>query len=175
VSTALTYNQAMYDLEKKIGKRRADGARKLQKLKPGHLKMIELHLRGYTIVDIAAELDKPYVTVQRVLTDPLAKRFINQFHDMSKQEFSALRHRANAALRKGLDESQPISTRLRAAEMVYKGEGDFDGEKDNGGTTAEDICAAILAKVDIHNEVHIHKESHPQTSNIITPKVTQDS
>jgi len=53
----------------------------LKQLRPIHLHVIALHLRGVTNVEIAAQLDYTHIRVSQILNDPLALEVIEQMRE----------------------------------------------------------------------------------------------
>ena len=142
--TPTGYSPVLYNIQKDIGIRRENGAAKLQKLKPIHKQIIAMHLSGIPATEISAVLNLKYGNVHRVLNDPLAKAFITDFDDMTRKEFDALRFKANAAIRAGLD-GNDIHTRLRSADLFSKRAGDYHPKLVESQETAEDVIKRILA------------------------------
>ncbi len=152
------YSPVLYNIQKDLGVRKKTGELKLKRLKPLHREMIAMHLSGMPSTEIAAGLDVAYVTVCRILNDPLAVELINGFSEMSKKEFDALRFKANAALRDGLDHTS-IQTRLRAADLFSKRAGDYHPREVDDGDTAEDVIQRLLnLNLQVNVEVNTEKQ-----------------
>jgi hypothetical protein len=145
VPAAQQGGDSKYELEKVLGTRRASGTLNLKRLKPKHLRIIELHCMGHRNKDIAAELGMSQTYVSIVLTDPLVVQEIQMRSTEARHEFDALRFAANDVVRDALEEHRPMGQRLRAADMFYKAQGDYQPVRDGAGVeTAEDVIQRML-------------------------------
>ena len=85
---------------------------KLKRLTHRHLSIIGMHLEGHSLEVIASNMNCTLNTVSRVLNDPLAQGILKRVYEDRKGEVHALGGKAIAAVREGLDDRQPIGTRL---------------------------------------------------------------
>ena len=139
-----------YHYEKMMGKRRNDGALKLNELKPEHKQYISCYINGMKGVEIAAQFNVAAITVYRVLADPLATSYIAEFDEQFKNEFRAMFPLVADAVRSGL-ENGGVKTRLQAVDRWAKVcrflDGDAD-EKDQGEKSTA-IVAARMRFIDL--------------------------
>lgn len=135
------YSHDQYLAEIESGDRRENGARKLNELKPIHLDMIEMHLRGYKNKDIADAFSVTDSTISLLLSDPLAEQIIKEARKESDMRMSALYSKAVDVLDDAMDGTNGISDRLKGASTYFN-------EANKKGTdqaeTAEDIVAKIM-------------------------------
>lgn len=108
-----------YFYEKFLGKRKSDGAKKLNELKPEHKQYVACAINGMKGVEIAEQFNVAAITVYRVLADPLAQALIGEFDDGFKAEFKAMFPLVSDAVRTGL-ESANAGTRLKAVDRWAK-------------------------------------------------------
>lgn len=106
--------------------------------------VVMLHLEGLAAKDIALELSCSTPYVYSTLKSPHARALIDDYFKHTDQEFKALRPLAIMALRDALKPGQDIETRLRAADKVFKAQGDYDGRNALSGESAEDIVKRVL-------------------------------
>ncbi len=139
--------QDKYHYEKFIGKRRNDGADKLQELKPEHKQYVSCFINGMKGVDIAEQFDVAAITVYRVLSDPLARSLIAEFDERFQEEFRAMFPMVSNAVREGLAHPS-AEIKLKAVDRWAKVgrflEGmDSDSERDNKKKTQTVVAARI--------------------------------
>lgn len=136
-----------YDMEKKLGVRRANGASKLKDLKPIHKQIIAMHLHGYSVIDIAGEVGQSENNIYHVLSDPLARALIETFSKRMDVELAAMEPLTIAAMRDALETSD-IKDRLKAVDIFNKMTGRYvkeDGPSGGfGGHTAESLVSEAL-------------------------------
>lgn len=130
-----------YQYEKFIGKRGHDGMRKLSVLKPAHKQYITAFLNGMKIVEIANYFNVCFLTVYRVLKDPLARALIEEFDEGFKEEFRRLFPLVTDSIRDGLNDEN-IGLRLKAADRFVKLSRLVDGEVEAG---TDDKVKAVFA------------------------------
>lgn len=138
----IPYKDTNYEREKRQGIRRANGARKLKKLSNRHLQIITKHLEGKSGEEISAEMHVTFITVSRVLNDPLAKDLISTVYRDRQGEIDALAGKAIDAVRTGLDSPSP-RVKLTAVGSFAKLK-ETIGKEESTAKTAEDIVAAIF-------------------------------
>lgn len=132
-----------YELEKQNGKRAPSGALRLQRLKPKHHRVIELHLRGASGAEVASATGMTQATISRILADPLAQEILSAASAARDREFEALYGMHLEALRDGFT-SGDVRDKLRAAS-VYGRERIERAKSDAGASeSAEDVIARIL-------------------------------
>jgi len=134
-----------YEHEKLIGSRRTNGSLNLKRLKAKHLRVIDLHCLGWRNGQIADELNMSQTYVSILLTDPLIIEQIQLRITENVAEFSALRGQAVEAVRHSLHKDRTPATRLKAADMFFKVEGDYARASENAAQeTAEDVIQRML-------------------------------
>ena len=139
-----------YHYDKMLGKRRKDGALKLQELKPEHKQYVSCFIHGMKGVEIAEQFNVAAITVYRVLADPLATSLIGEFDESFKKEFKSMFPLVADAVRSGLG-SGSEKTRLQAVDRWTKVCRFIDGdpeEKDQEEKTVA-VRAARLRFVDL--------------------------
>ncbi len=139
-----------YHYQKFMGKRRDDGALKLDSLKPEHKQYIACHINGMKGVEIAEQFNVSAITVYRVLADPLATSLIGEFDESFKKDFKALFPLVAAAVRTGL-ESGGTRERLQAVDRWTKVCRFLDGDDVERGQEEKtaSVVAARLRFVDL--------------------------
>ena len=145
------YKSPTYELEKRQGLRRANGAKKLKKLSNRHLEIISRHLQGESGETIAICMGCTIVTVSRVLNDPLSQDLVSVIYRDRQGEIDALAGRAIAAVRDGLDEKRDMRIRLGAVDKFTKLK-DSIGKEDDSAKTAEDVVQEIFAGLKIEGK-----------------------
>lgn len=145
----MAYIAEQYQLEKATGLRRPSGQLKLSKLRAKHFCVIDLHMLGRSGREIAAELGYSEAWVSNVLTDPLSVAEIQRRVDEARATLNPIYTKAIRRVDEGLDatykdgETPNHTTRLRAADMVFKVKGEYDKAGDSE-KTAEDVVAQII-------------------------------
>lgn len=119
-----------YRYEKFMGKRKANGALKLNSLRPEHKQYITAYIQGKKGVEIAEDFNVAAITVYRVLADPLARSMISEFDLAFQDEFKRMFPLVADAVRKGLD-SGSETTRLKAVDRWAKIVRQIDGEPED--------------------------------------------
>lgn len=137
------YTHFEYEREKRQGLRRTNGARKLKRLSSRHLDIISKHLAGWSGEQIASSLNCTFVTVSRVLNDPLAKEYLSSVYETRRKEIDALAGDAIDAVRLGL-QSESNRERLAAVDKFTKLK-DSIGTDEDDNLTAEDVIQRIFA------------------------------
>lgn len=141
--------RSRYAYEKIIGKRRPNGMPNLKKLTPAHKQMISCFVMGMSVNEIAEQFDVAAITVSRVVSDPLAQEYIEEFDDQHKAEFNAMLPLVNEAVRDAL-RSPGITNRLKGVDRWAKihrvMNGDDAGE--SGKNKAQEIHAARFRFLD---------------------------
>lgn len=136
------YTPEQYQYEKIIGKRKADGAMKLKRLKAIHRVMIAHHLRGMSNRDIAFVTGFDEFAIGRVLRDPLSQAYIQEHLSGTEMELAALQPMAVDAVRRGLN-SDDDRTALNAADKFFKATGQY-AKGETSKDTAEDVIVRAL-------------------------------
>lgn len=108
-----------YLTEKIIGTRMPNGMKKLQKLNNKHKLIIAMHLEGVPLGEVAQKLDVHYMTVWRVVNDPLAREIIDNFRRGYEEDLKALFPKAIAVVKNGL-ESSDLKIALGAVDRFGK-------------------------------------------------------
>jgi hypothetical protein len=133
-----------YEREKMLGKRKANGALKLKRLSPKHLKMIELHLAGWSGGAISSHFGCTRAYTSLVLNDPLAQDIISTSTEDVKKEIAALVGVAVHQVRTVMlgDSSQGAKFQaIDRLEKLHKMTDSKGAEK-----TAEDLVQELLAR-----------------------------
>jgi len=142
-ATVLPYNNTKYESEKRQGLRKANGARKLKKLSNRHLRIISMHLEGKSGETIALAMGCTFITVSRILNDPLAIDLLAVIYKDRQGEIDALAGKAINAVRDGLEPHLDMRTRLGAVDKFTKLK-DSIGKEVTTAKSAEDIVAEIF-------------------------------
>ena len=137
------YSTEQYEIEKASGERNNQGTKRLKKLSQRHIEIIDLHTRGYKMVDIAKTVGVTRFNVSNVLNDPLAQDVIKKAHQQVENEFDALYGRVVDTIRDGLEKEIGLDTRLRAVDRYAKMK-QVNGDQGKGPETAEDVVDRIL-------------------------------
>ena len=132
-----------YHAEKANGIRRETGVLKLKRLTKRHLRIITMHLEGWSGKAIAVQMNCSQLTVSKVLNDPMAKEIIQQSLEDSKGEIAALIPKAVNAVREGLGEEMSLTTKFKAIDKLEKMK-IITGSEDKT-RTAEDLVQELLA------------------------------
>lgn len=119
-----------YKTEKILGIRMPNGMQKLKKLNNKHKLMIAMHLEGIALGQVAQDLGVHYMTVWRVINDPLAREIIDNFRRGYEEDLKALFPLAIEVIRKGLKATDP-KIALGAVDRYGKlsGVGESDGSQ----------------------------------------------
>lgn len=145
----MAYIAEQYQLEKATGVRRPSGQLKLSKLRAKHYCVIDLHMLGRANREIAQELGYSEAWVSNVLTDPLSVGEIQRRVDEARSQLNPIYTKAIRRVDEGLDatykdgETANHTTRLRAADMVFKVKGEY-GKAGSDEKTAEDVVSQII-------------------------------
>lgn len=141
--------QALYSVEKILGKRRRDGSPNLKKLKPRHLRMIAYFVEGVPSTEIAQILDVSHNCVLRVLKDPLAAKYIEDFADGHKADFNAMFPLVNEAISDALT-GPGLDTRLKGVDRWHKLHKTINGDDSGESASAKtkEISAARFRFID---------------------------
>ena len=147
------YNNTRYEAEKRQGLRKKNGARKLKKLTNRHLRIISMHLEGKSGEEISTVMGCTFITVSRVLNDPLATDLLSTIYRDRQGEIDALAGRAIDAVRQGLI-SGDTKTRLTAVDKFAKLK-DTIGKEETSAKTAEDVVQEIFAGLKIDGATNV--------------------
>lgn len=122
--------RARYKTEKILGARMPNGMMKLKKLNNIHKLMIAMHLDGLALGDVAQKLEVHYMTVWRVINDPLAREIIDNFRRGYEEDLKALFPKAIKVVKEAL-ESSDLKIALGGVDRYGKlaGIGDNEGSK----------------------------------------------
>ena len=137
-----------YHFEKWIGKRREEGHKNVNDLRPVHKRIISAHINGMKGVEIAEQFGLSAVTVYRILGDPLSRSLVDEFTENFKSEFKAMFPLVSNAIRDGLDEDKSFGTRMKAVDRFIKVHKMIDGVEDNGSTEGK-VAEVSSARVRI--------------------------
>lgn len=140
-----------YLVEKRIGLRRENGAMKLKKLTARHLRIIGMHLEGFSVEQIAVSMPCSIPTVSRIVNDPLSQVILKRVYEDRQGELQSLGGVAIQAVREGLGPEQPIGVRLRAVDRYAKVR-ETMLSKDKIDESAEDVIARMLSRMNITAE-----------------------
>ena len=134
--------KSRYHYEKWIGKRKKNGALKLNSLSPLHKQIVSAFINGMKGVEIAEQFDIAAITVYRILGDPLVQPLIDEFDNGFKAEFKAMFPLVADAVRDGLEDPAQ-TTRLKAVDRFVKICRLIDGDEPGGD--AENRTVAVTA------------------------------
>jgi len=137
------YSPEQYQREKRDGTRLPSGAMRIKRLKGRHLRIITLHMSGKSNKDIALELHCSETWVAVILSHPLSLEYKKRLLTRQENEFDALFGKSVGVLRESLDNNDP-ALRLRAVDLIFRGQGRFKGNEDKSKLTAEDIVGKML-------------------------------
>lgn len=144
------YHTARYEKEKLAGIRRPSGAKKLERITPLHRTVIALHLKGLSNNDIAARIKRTPAWVSTILNDPLVIEELEKLYEEQDGRLRMLMKDAVDTVREGM-KAPKTQDRLRAADMVFKTQGKYQGDQGGPGKdSAENIISAILNRTEIH-------------------------
>jgi len=143
-----------YHMDKVLGKRRKNGMTNLKSLKPKHLQMISCYVSGMSINDIAEQFDVSQVSVQQVITDPLATQYIDDFAERHKNEFNSMFPLVNNTIRGAL-ESDLLTNQLRGVDRWGKIHKIVNGNDagESAATKTQEIHAARFRFIDKVREI----------------------
>jgi len=133
-----------YLREKALGLRRPNGAALLKKLTVRHLQMINMHIAGMSMEQIAVQMRVSLSTVWKVITDPLSKTYFKNVYQARQQELDALLGQSTEAIRSTLlggttkEKLQAVSVYTKLKQTV--------APETNPAETAEDVASAIVAQ-----------------------------
>lgn len=135
--------QALYSADKVLGKRRRDGSHNLKKLKPRHLRMIAYFVEGMPSPEIARILDVSHNCVLRVLKDPLAAKYIEDFAEGHKNDFNAMFPLVNDAIHEALMHPT-VGTKLKGVDRWNRLHKTINGEETDstGSVKTKEITAS---------------------------------
>lgn len=157
----MPYSPAKYQAEKALGTRASSGASHLKQLSPIHYTIIAFHLEGKSNNAIALLVKKSYITITKVLNDPLAMDIIEQAYQGNDKRFRALYGKAVDTIDESMEKSQPMNIRLRGADTYLKAHGKFDKDDGTAGESAEDVIARILQmNIQVNVNTKDNEESH---------------
>ena len=132
-----------YQRQKALGERRANGALNLKSLNTKHLKIIQMHLAGWSGGAIAHQMGTTQSRVSLVLTDPLAKAIISQAHEDVKGEIRALTRKGVSVVRDVmLSDQSTVAAKFKAIDKL-KTLHDMTGSEERPAT-AEDLVQNLL-------------------------------
>lgn len=157
----MSYEPALYEAEKRSGRRRRNGALNLTKLTGKHLRVIALHCAGLKAYQIAEEMHVTAPWVSTILNDPLAQAEIHQqFVELDNELFA----KATNVVSEKLTAEDPAIA-LRAADMVWRARGRYE-KKDEGRVGAEELVQMLLARATDHGKAEISVTVGPQRPTI---------
>lgn len=133
-----------YRREKLDGTRRTNGAMKLKKLTARHIIMVNMHLAGMSMEEIATQMRCTLSTVWRVVTDPLAKEIIRNVYETRQMEVDSLLGEMTGVIRETA-RTGTTKEKLQAVSVYAKLKQTVAGET-NPAKTAEDVASAIVAQ-----------------------------
>jgi hypothetical protein len=148
------HDVAVYAKEKRIGVRRANGARKLKKLSSRHMKIISLHLKGSSGEEIAQTIGCTVITVSRILNDPLAKDLLSRIYEDRRAEIDALAGDAIDVVRQGLQGDHSIREKLTAVDKFTKLK-DSIGKTEDEQMTAEDVIQKLFNTMSVEGDLNV--------------------
>jgi len=151
-------SEEKYPIEKDLGLRRDNGARKLKELRPWHIQMAKMHMEGFSNNEIAIALRKQPVTVCVALGDPKVQALFAFGREGNAHEFKALEVKAIDAVRKGLREGGDLG--LKAATVWFKERDRQEIITGSGEDGAEDVISKIFAKIE-NSTVNIQVNTGP--------------
>jgi len=102
-----------------------------------------MHLEGKSGETIALAIGCTFITVSRILNDPLAVDLLSVIYKDRQGEIDALAGKAIAAVRDGLEPHLDMRTRLGAVDKFTKLK-DIIGKEATPAKTAEDIIQEIF-------------------------------
>ena len=135
-------NLSPYEQQKVLGDRREDGSLNLKKLKPIHIRVIQMHLSGYNNAAISRKVQKTQVTISRWLSDPLIRAELELAINSERSRLTMMTGKAVDAVDLAL-ESKDNTMKLKGVDRFIKLSDHLgDGEEDK--ITAEDIVNRIM-------------------------------
>lgn len=134
-----------YHYEKWTGKRKQNGALKLNSLSTMHKQIISAHINGMKGVEIAEQFDIAAITVYRIIGDPLVQDMIEEFDDGFKADFKSMFPLVSDAIRDGLG-SASQDFRLKAVDRFVKICRLIDGDEPSGDTEGR-VTAVTAARM----------------------------
>ena len=119
-----------------------------------------MHLEGCSGETIAAAMRVTFITVSRVLNDPLAVDLMARVYKDRQGEIDALAGAAIEAVRNGLEHGN-VREKLSAVGSFAKLK-ETIGKEETSAKTAEDVVAAIFNKVGLGTtnvQINVGKEN----------------
>lgn len=157
-TAAKRYNQekerAQYAADKLLGRRRENGQPNLKKLTAKHKQIIAQYVVGTSPAEIASMFDIAVMTVHRIVSDPLAKEYLDEFEEMHKREFNAMLPLVNNAVRSALT-NPGIQTKLKGADRWGKLHRVLNGENkgEEGRSRSQELHAARFRFIEKVKEI----------------------
>ncbi len=112
------------NIKKYIGQPNNTSQKPLRRLRPKHLRIIALHMQGYTGPQTKAFLEESNVTISlmaiyRVINDPLSKGLMAEFYAGAENELKALDGMAIDVLRRAMRDGSHRDA-ISAADKIFK-------------------------------------------------------
>lgn len=153
--------RSRYQQEVAAGDRLPNGAKPLKRLKARHREMVEMHLSGYRNRDIARYFGVTDITVNRILSDPLAQALIVRAGEEAEQRLQALANSAVDSVQAAMHEERDVETRLKGVDRWVKLR-DAMGSRESERLTAEDVIQRVLAGAFSQTNIQVNVgASHP--------------
>ena len=173
-----THSNAAYLEEKRNGSRLPNGAKPLKRLNAQHKEILKMHLSGLSNNEISEQSGKTFVSISRIINDPLARAEIDRLLQDTQHEFTALYSKSIGRLREAMDAETmgklpAHTTRLKAVDIYFKASGKY---VDNAhvGETAEDVIARILANPLIQVNINTTQDASSKQAAVADPAVDDD-
>lgn len=136
-------NMTEYEQQKVLGDRREDGSLNLKKLKPVHIRVIQLHLSGENNSSISKRVQKTQVTISRWLSDPLIRAELELAIKSERSRLTMMTGKAVDAVDLALTSSDN-TMKLKGVDRFIK-LSDHLGDGEEEKITAEDIVGRIMS------------------------------
>lgn len=148
------------DLSRWLGTLDEDRKKKDVRLNIKRKQVLLLHLAGVPAKEICEQVRCSPTYVYQTVNSDQGQQVFEDFIRYNDSEFRALRGLAIQAVRDALKPEQDIETRLRAADKVFKSQGDYGQKEDKTSLTAEDIIRRVFEYQDGDRKVRV-EESRP--------------
>lgn len=146
----------LYEEDKALGRRLANGAKPIKKLNVRHRQLIALFLEGYSNNDVALILKMTPSRTSILRNDPLIAAVVNRHIEDADAQLAALFPKAVQKVSDGLDSPDP-AVYLRASDQLFKTQAKFKEAATTGPqVTAEDVARQVI-KVKGEAEITIEK------------------
>ena len=168
------YTKEQYEIEKANGTRRENGAKPLKRLKSKHLRLIALHLQGYSNQDIAEAAGVSQAWLSIILSDPLTEQYLSQFRKEQEARLTGLYARSLDAVQDSLeatlsDDRPNHSVRLKGADLAFKLNNSYEKASESV-LTAEDVIERML-QVNVGVQINAGALSESNEQQIESQKV----